>query len=261
MIRPVRSKDDAGVIKSAQTNTAFLSDRVMVKLFSGDNRFSFKELKQPQPDGKPITVYIVWPASKADYAKASELVITSGMNAVLTSSNKKPGVLFICDEFANALAKKGGGVECIRKAFAFGRDAGLKVQVVLQTIGQLFSMLPDEKNVDEMLGAAGLFQAFGAEDQTTIDLLIKMAANETVWGSARTPYKPRPDSPMDGWQEAGQTPQPKPLLTAHDLGEMKSQDGQIMWLSGLPFPFAMKRQHYFQVTELRARADIDPYHE
>jgi type IV secretory pathway TraG/TraD family ATPase VirD4 len=264
IIRPVRGKEDHSIISTVQNGCAFLADGPMVKLFGGSGPFySFKDLTRPD-DGKRDTVYIVWPATKPEYAKASELLITSGLHTIMDHGRKKPGVLFIVDEFANALqrAAKGGGVAVIGKAFSYGRDAGLRVMVVLQTWGQLVSMLPEKENANEMFGAAGARIFYGSEDPTTDKVIIDAAFDTTIWGPARKPFVPRKGGPMDGHEANGETAKGVPFLRADQLRAMKANGGLVAFFSGLEFPCGMQRfPHYFQIKELADRADPDPYHE
>ena len=52
-----------------------------------------------------------------------------------------------------------------------------------------------------------------------------------------------------------------PLLTSQALKDMHQQGGQISFLLGSGGAVVMPRfPHYFEVPELLARADPDPYH-
>jgi type IV secretion system protein VirD4 len=253
--------ENNSILGTAKMAMSFLADDAMERLFGAGNNFSFRDLKQPD---KPTTVFIVWPALKAnDYARAAEILIGSALNSLMTYP-ASPSTLFIVDEMQAALQQQGGAIARIRDGFTNGRKVGLRIMAVAQDWNQFLGMFPHEKDAYTLLNSAGMAQFFGtgAMDTTTQDLIIAQAGDKTIW-------KPTQNKPVVvaanggaefiGWEPSQSSATGVPLLDRLDLREMQGNDQQIAFLMGGAFPVIMPRSHYYKIDWLRKRADPDPY--
>jgi type IV secretory pathway TraG/TraD family ATPase VirD4 len=242
--------------------TAFLGDPPMRRLFGG-NDFSFKELKDPQARQR-TTVYIVWPVLRADdYSKAAEILMSYALNSLMTYP-ASPSTLFIVDEMQAAIKAKGATINKIRDAFTNGRKVGLKVMTIAQDWGQFASMFDTPQDAYTLLNNAGMTQFFGtgAMDTVTQDLIIAQAGNRTIWAPSQNKpvmFTEGGHAEFLGWEEQPKQATGVPLLTRLDLREMHGLGLQIAFLMGKRFPVVMDRSHYFNMPEMMALADPDPY--
>jgi type IV secretory pathway TraG/TraD family ATPase VirD4 len=257
-----RSKGAKDVLATAKTAMAWLSDSVMQRLFSQPD-FSWKELKRQTPER--LTVYIVWPSNKgADHAKAAELLLSTALDTLLDYPTTP--VLMLVDEMANALQKKGRGIDLIRRGFAEGRKYGVRVVGVLQNWGQLIA-LAGEEDATTLAANAGITVFFGAApgDHITADYICKTAGQQGIWQPSQDkPVVVAADGGAEfiGWQPSTSNATGVPLLHPQMLPEINRNGQLLAFLGKSGFPLLMDRfPHYFQVKELAARADPDPFHE
>ena len=126
-------------------------------------------------------------------------------------------------------------------------------QGIAQTWPQLVDMYSDN-GANGLRGAVGLLQFFGSNDRGTAEIIRQEMGDKTIWSPTTSPTA---EFGIEGSVGAVGVP----LLTDQQLKDMHQQGGQISFLLGSGGAVVMPRfPHYFEVPELLARADPDPYH-
>lgn len=255
-----RGKTAEGVLQTAKTSMGWLSDGVMQRLF-GKADFSWRELKRTTPER--LTIYLVWPSDKGeDYAKASELILSTAINTLL--NYPKTPVLMLVDEMANALIPRGRGIAMIRRGFAEGRKYGLRIIGYLQNWSQLIA-LAGEEDASTIAANAGVKTFFGAApgDNITADYVCDTIGQQTIWKPGQNePIFSEDGRTLVGWKQVPHEAAPAPLIHPQHLPEFARQGLQLTLLGQSGFPLLSSRfPHYYAVRAMMEKADPDPFHE
>jgi type IV secretory pathway TraG/TraD family ATPase VirD4 len=243
------------IVQTARGSVEFLSDGVMRALFSnGPSCFSWKQLKSDR-----VTVYIVFsPELAKAYGQAIEVLFSLALNVAL--EKPKAPCLFLIDEFANALPRRGVAATALLNAFAYGRDNGVRIWAFFQSWAQIVSQFEEENDFYTMLSAGGMLQCFGAGtgDGLTAEKISELSGMETIFQTV-DPGKTQQTFPGDKPQRNSMG---RRLVDPKAVRELVGNGGQILWIAKVANPLlSMKRlPAYFDIPWLKERAGKDPFH-
>jgi type IV secretion system protein VirD4 len=153
------------IFSTASTQTDFL-DSLPLRDISRISDFRLSDLRSD----RPTTIYLCLPVGRMEsHYRWLRLVIQMActvLEQMGTYPRDRPPILFMMEEFA-AL----GHFKLMEKAAAYFPGFGIKLWVVLQTIGQLKSDY--RQNWEAFMGNAGLVQLFANGDQSTLDYIAQ----------------------------------------------------------------------------------------
>lgn len=156
------------ILSTAVVQTEFLSGQIAATLERSD--FSLNDLKR-----RPMTVYLVLPASRmATHARWFRLMVTLTLSALeREKATAQHPVLMVLEEFPQL-----GRLRQIEAAAGLMAGYGVKLWTVLQDLSQLKALYRD--GWETFIGNAGLVQAFGNSDATTLEYLSKRLGTISV---------------------------------------------------------------------------------
>lgn len=149
------------IISTAIEQTAFLDGKVSECLDTSD--FALADLKR-----RPMTIYLVLPASRmATHARWFRLMVSLTLAALERDKTVPPcPVLMVLEEFPQL-----GYMRQIEAAAGLMAGYGVKLWTVLQDLTQIKALYKD--SWETFIGNAGVLQAFGNSDSTTLEYLSK----------------------------------------------------------------------------------------
>ncbi|MGB4069410.1 MAG: type IV secretory system conjugative DNA transfer family protein [Nitrospira sp.] len=208
--------------------------------------FSFKQLKHQK-----TTVYIVLtPQTMEAYAKMTKLLIGGAIDVLL----KEPvaPVIFGVDEMPNALDPE--IAPYLRRALNMGRYVGLRLAMYAQNWEQVQRLFGGKEAAQGIRSGIGCLTFFGANDPLTCEVIRTEAGRTTVW---------QPTTSHDatfGMNGQGVGATGIDFLRDDELRTMMGDGRQITFLLGHGFPAQLSRTPaYYDIPELKARADKNPY--
>ncbi len=166
-------RERGSVLSTARRNLEFM-ERPAIRQMLGRSTFRFDELKT---DAAGVSIFFCLPNErKHDCQRVLRLAVACGLQSVY--SNPGPAasghpVLFVLEEFASL-----GHMEMIENAAGYAAGFGLKLWVILQDLAQLKRHYKD--GWETFLGNAGVIQAFGNSDLTTLEYLSKKLGQTEV---------------------------------------------------------------------------------
>lgn len=155
------------IISTAIEQTAFLDSTPMRRHIGRSGLPSLRMLKY-----KPTSIYLVLPASRmATHYRWLRLILTQAMAAMEQEENRtgRP-VLFILEEFPTL-----GYLRQIEAAAGLMAGYDVKLWTVMQDLSQIKALYPN--SWETFIGNAGIVEAFGNTDATTLDYLSKQMGN------------------------------------------------------------------------------------
>lgn len=287
-------RERGSVLSTARRNLAFL-ERPAVRRMLRRSTFRFDELKK-SPEG--VSIYICLPSERQhDCQRVLRLAVACGLQSVY--DNPEPAasghpVLFLLEEFASL-----GHMEMLETAAGYAAGFGMKFWVILQDLAQLKRHY--KQGWETFLGNAGVIQAFGNSDLTTLEYLSKkLGQAETI-----QPVQSTTTSLASSTNDPGEFQRLQPLLQSRGAGlvlnpigllfDGKSQSSststtnatnnqvqrsplvqpdeierifrreamsQIVFIKG-ERPFALGRENYYENPDLLGLFEPDrpPYHD
>lgn len=168
------SRERASILSTARNQLGFL-ESPQLRASLERSTFALADLKTA---ARPVTVYLCLPASRmGTHAGWLRLVLNLAMAALERAKVEPPPplpVLFMLEEFA-AL----GYMRALEQASAYMASFGVKLWTVLQDLTQLKRHYKD--GWETFIGNAGILQAFGGADQTTLEYLSKRLGETSVY--------------------------------------------------------------------------------
>lgn len=165
----IDSKENAGIISTALTQTAFL-DSLALSQSMADSDFCFEDLVNGYN-----SIYLVLPVDKLQtYGRWLRLMISIAIRTVARNTRTLAApVLFMLDEFGTI-----GRLSAV--AQAFGLMAGLQMCVwaFLQDFNQLKRDYPDDW--ETFVGNSAALTVFSLMDQFSCEYVSKMLGTETL---------------------------------------------------------------------------------
>lgn len=224
-------KERASILSTARNQLAFLESAPLAESLSRSS-FRLADLKR-----LPMTVYLVLPAARmGTHARWLRLILNLAVAALERERTKPPfPVLFMLEEFA-AL----GHMRALEQASAYMAGFGVKLWVVLQDLTQLKRHY--KEGWETFLGNAGVVQAFGNADATTLDYLSQSLGDTSVYiEESQKLNVHRASSGEPGTRENFQR---VPLLARHEIAQDfgRSRMRALVIPAGGP-PITLTRRH------------------
>jgi len=224
------------IISTAVEQTAFLDSYPMQTHLGGTSTLpSLRRLKQ-----KPTTIYLVLPASRmATHFRWFRLILTLALTALEREPNTLPAlgewdgethpgrVLTVLEEFPQL-----GYMKQIEAAAGLMAGYGVKLWTVVQDFSQLKSQYPD--SWETFVGNAGVVQAFGNTDATTIEYLSRSLGSRVI--KERQDTRATASAMSGGARASGETTKSVPLLAPFEIALYGSRDTgkQFVLMAGKP---------------------------
>jgi type IV secretion system protein VirD4 len=249
MGRFLRDNNEMASIQSTadrQTNW-MLSPMMRDNMASND--IDFASLKR-----NPATVYLILPAERMrTHSVWLRLVIVSALRSLY-----KPGgtrTLFMLDEFAQL-----GHLAPMEDAFGLVRGFGVQLWPVLQDLNQLKALYKDRW--ETFVGNAGVVQGFAPNDLTTAEWMSRRTGDTTV---AAAGYNKGDSLSTQGHGSMSQssglsyTQAVRPLFKPQELMDFPAGSG-LLWPAGTSMSVPFLAPPYWEVPELKSRANGNPYY-
>ncbi|MCX7568318.1 type IV secretory system conjugative DNA transfer family protein, partial [Sulfitobacter sp. F26169L] len=229
-----KPKDEKGsIISTAIEQTAFLDSAPMRTHIADSGLSSMRVLKR-----KPTTIYLVLPASRmATHARWLRMLITQAMTALEQEKNVtgRP-VLFILEEFPTL-----GYMRQIESSAGLMAGYDVKLWTVMQDLSQLKAHYP--KSWETFLGNAGIIEAFGNTDMTTLEYLSKRL------GMSQSVQIQPENTSLEGQRGGAKTERETivnvPLMAPYEiaLAFEREKQNKLVLLAGKK-PFALRRVYW-----------------
>lgn len=220
------------IISTAIEQTAFLDSKKMRGHLSDTGSLTtLAALKE-----KPTTIYLVLPASRlATHFRWLRSVLTLAMTALEKTENQlDTPVLFILEEFPSL-----GHVRQLEAAAGLMAGYGVKLWTVIQDLSQLKAHYP--QSWETFIGNAGVLEAFGNTDSTTLEYLSKQLGTTLAY------QVPPSDRPSLSAQQGGDTQLREGIVTVPlmapweiALGFSRDKSNKLIIIAGEK-PFALRR--------------------
>lgn len=236
------AEERASVLSTAMRHTAFLESPQVARSLS---RSSFDPLSLKQSN---ISLYLILPADKlATYSRLLRLWIATTIQVMVkVKSTPQHRVLFMLDEMAQL-----GTMQPLVKAISLMRGYHMTLWMILQDLGQLKSLYPDNL-WQTFLSNSKIQQYFGVTDQETAEYVSKLAGETTVEVTSTTEGKNTGKSHkniFDSTDSKGTnrgkttTEQIRPLLRPDEVRRLPN-DEQLIFIQGIAPIWATKLKYY-----------------
>ncbi|MFA5957092.1 type IV secretory system conjugative DNA transfer family protein [Hyphomicrobium sp.] len=169
-LRSMGDKERGGVMSSALTQTQWLDSKKMRAVLRGENKFKLADLKRKE---KKTTIYLCLPANRLPtHSRWLRLMILLSLTVMERTEidgrlDVKPPVLYVLDEFAVL-----GHIDSLEKAAGLMAGYGVKLWVILQSLGQLKQHY--NQAWETFFANSGVVTAFGVGDHESLEVLSKM---------------------------------------------------------------------------------------
>ena len=229
------------IVSTAVEQTAFLDSEPMQAHLASSELSSLRVLKQ-----KPTTIYLVLPASRmATHFRWLRTILTVAMAALENEPHqlgKNRPVLFILEEFPQL-----GYMRQLEAAAGLMAGYHVKLWTVLQDLSQLKSLYRD--SWETFIGNAGVVQAFGNTDNTTLDYISKSLGELHITETQKTHSTA---SNMAAGSMKEQQSKSVPLLAPFEVSQYceRSTQRQIIMFAGKP-PAYISRLTHEEVLNVR----------
>ena len=217
------------IISTAIEQTAFLDSKRLIDHVGASGLSSMRILKQ-----KPATIYLVLPASRmGTHFRWLRALLTQAMTALEQEDNAtgRP-VLFILEEFPTL-----GYMRLIEASAGLMAGYDVKLWTVLQDLSQLQAHYP--KSWETFLGNAGIIEAFGNTDMTTLEYLSKRMGQSLS-------YQIQKNETAISQQQQGQTGVREtivnvPLMAPYEISQTFARDNRNKLILSDRKPFGLGR--------------------
>lgn len=236
------SKEMAGIVSTAQTQTAFLdSEKLSENML--ESSFAFSDLVKKEG----ATIYLVLPVDKLQtYGRWLRLLVSIGIRTMArnTAPIELP-VLFMLDEFGTI-----GKLSAVSQAVGLMAGLQMCVWAFVQDLLQLKRDYPDEW--ETFIANAGAIICFGAMDQTTTEYISKMLGQSTV---ERISIKSEEQRAAGGPEMMTDQAFARPLRTPDEVRRMSTEKGYIIYRGS---PIVFEKIPYYESEPFAALARINP---
>ncbi len=218
------------IISTAIEQTAFLDSKRMRDHLSKSDLPSMRILKE-----KPATIYLVLPASRmATHFRWLRAVLTQAMTALEQAKNAtgRP-VLFVLEEFPTL-----GYMRLIESAAGLMAGYDVKLWTIMQDLSQIKNHYPH--SWETFLGNAGIVEAFGNTDTTTLEYLSKRLGMTLAMQAQ--PQNLSLQAQMQGEAREQESIVSVPLMPPHEIALAFGRDNKnkLVMLAGEK-PFSLQR--------------------
>lgn len=228
-------KEFSGVLSTAIEQTDFLDSPAMAKVLARSD-FALRDLKR----GK-ISVFLCLPAGRmATHNRWLRIIINLVIESMERDSPPPDDhpVLVIMDEFPIL-----GHMESVEKAAGLIAGYGVRLWPIIQDLSQLKRHY--KESWETFLGNAGLLQAFGNSDLTTLKYLSERLGQAMITNVSQGEISQ--SQAASGFRGTSFSQSFTPLLTAEEVGRFFSRQmgAQILLWSGSN-PIAAERVEYYR---------------
>lgn len=240
----MQDKERASVLSSAREQTEFLDSPMMAKALRHSD-FRMADLKRAR-----TTVYLCLPASfMGTHARWMRVVINMALDAM--EHEKTPPelpVLFLMDEFPVL-----GHMDRIEKAAGQIAGFGVRLWPFIQDLSQLKQHYRD--SWETFVGNAGVLQAFGNTDQTTLKYLSDQMGKTAI--TTETVNPPNRASQLEGLNGTSRSWQVTELMTPEEIGRTFAREtGRQLVIRAGQAPVVLHRTHYDAHPHLRVMCSL-----
>ena len=241
-ITRMAEEERASVLSTAMRHTSFLDSPQIVRSLSHS---SFDPLTLKQNN---TSLYLILPADKlATYSRLLRLWIATTLQVMIkVKSIPQHRVLFMLDEMAQL-----GTMQPLVKAISLMRGYHMTLWMILQDLGQLKSLYPDNL-WQTFLSNSKIQQYFGVTDQETAEYVSKLAGETTVDVTSTTEGRNTGKSRKDFFDNTNSkgtnrgkttTEQIRPLLRPDEVRRLPG-DEQLIFIQGIAPIWANKLKYY-----------------
>jgi len=237
----------SGIQSAADRQTTWMLSPLM-RANMAKNGIDFASLKE-----QPTTVYVILPAERMRTHNVwLRLVIVSALRSLYRPGGLR--TLFMLDEFAQL-----GHLPPIEDAFGLVRGFGVQLWPILQDLNQLKELYG--KRWETMTANSGVVQGFAPNDLTTAEWMSRRAGDSTV---AAAGYNKGDALSSAGHGSTSQSTglsfsqARRPLFLPQELMDLPAGCG-VFWPAGTSKTVPFIAPSYWQVPELAAHADANPY--
>ena len=231
------SGERGSIISTAVEQTAFLDSKPMRDHFAASDFATLRALKR-----RRTTIYLVLPASRmATHFRWFRLIITQAMAALENEPlNGRDPVLFVLEEFPQL-----GHMRQLEAAAGLMAGYDVKLWAVIQDLSQLRSQYPN--SWETFLGNAGIVEAFGNTDGTTLEYLSKRLG--TTLSLQVQLDNPSLELQGKGNRAERDTIVSAPLIAPHEIsqGFSREQNKKLVMISGAK-PISLYRLHWEEIA-------------
>ena len=229
-----KPKNERGsIISTAVEQTSFLDSEPMQTQLEAGSLPSMRVLKH-----KPTTIYLVLPASRmATHYRWLRMIITLALAGLENEPHRLPHpVLFILEEFPQL-----GYMRQIEAAAGLMAGYQVKLWTVLQDLTQLKSQYRD--SWETFIGNAGVVQAFGNTDGTTLEYISRSLGTLQITESSSN------TSTASSFSAGGKAERDQlkdvPLLAPFEVAQYCSRHSQrqIVMFAGEPPAYIQRMTH------------------
>ncbi|WP_189799617.1 type IV secretory system conjugative DNA transfer family protein [Tateyamaria sp. syn59] len=211
--------EKGSIISTAVEQTAFLDSEPMQTHLAGEDLRplpSLRILKQ-----KPTTIYLVLPASRmGTHFRWLRTILTLALATLENEPHqlgKDAPVLFVLEEFPQL-----GYMRQIEAAAGLMAGYQVKLWSILQDLSQLKSLYRD--SWETFIGNAGVIQAFGNTDATTLEYISRSLGNLQIMETQ--PTFATPSNVGGGGLTERENSKGVPLLAPFEIAQFAARDTQ-----------------------------------
>ncbi|NHK29632.1 type IV secretory system conjugative DNA transfer family protein [Parvularcula flava] len=264
-------KEFGSILGEIYAYTSFLNDAALRESLEGGD-FSLADLVD---NPRTVRIYLNVPA---DYLSMWSPVLRIFFTVAMlykTRSPQAPRILLGVDE-----AGQLGRFEALKRAFTFGRGAGIRTIALFQDIGQIKDNF-GAAGVQGFIGSSQCRQFFGVRDYETAQLISNMLGNQTLtyddrlrqeqaerqrWAAAQhiisggDPLTAAYDLHHFEQESQHRTKQQRPLLSPDEILSLP-EDRQLLFVSGKNLkPILAEKYPYFYRREMAGKYFPNPNH-
>ena len=220
------------IISTAIEQTTFLDSGKLIDQVGASGLPSMRILKE-----KPASIYLVLPASRmTTQFRWLRILLTQAMTALEQAKNAtgRP-VLFILEEFPTL-----GYMKLIEASAGLMAGYDVKLWTVLQDLSQLQAHYP--KSWETFLGNAGIIEAFGNTDMTTLEYLSKRMGQSLAYQEQKSDLVPRAKG--EGQKGERETIVNVPLMAPYEISQTFARDNRNKLILSDQKPFGLRRVYW-----------------
>jgi type IV secretion system protein VirD4 len=240
------NKEVLSVIATALGQTKFLNDRTLVADMDKHPTVSGKPFGFEMMKRQVITVYVILPDDMIlTHAVWLRMVIASALNSLKRSGPGRVRPVLMLNEVGNL-----GRLEPLESGMGMAAGKGITIWTIWQSLAQMKTIY--DIGFETFISGAGVFNAFGANDQETADYV------STRLGSRTEVVRSYSANDKDSAAGKSDTPTGFPLLHPSDVMALKNRK-LLSWIEPSSVPFELDAPGYWDLG-LRGM-EANPYYE
>jgi type IV secretory pathway TraG/TraD family ATPase VirD4 len=238
------NRERSGVLSTAQQHTVFLDDiRLTETLKTSD--LDLAKLKT-----EPQTVYLIMPTDKL---KSNNRYVRAVLRQALKAVTKVPGIpasnlLFLLDEFAQL-----DNFAPVEEGISVLRGYGASLWLLVQDLSQLSAVYPKWQT----FLANTVLQAFGAQDQTTVEYISRALGQTTIsYQTSSNSMTNMPGNRSSSGSSTSTQLHSRPLMMPDEVRRLTPNNIFVLQ-QGAP-PYLLQSMNYLRDPEYQGQFDENP---